>query len=153
MPQVYDARKLIIVQESPCILIYLVKVDVIIEGDDRADPTAGAEPRDCVPADGEENHGHVELEGLGGPFGGAEAVTHDLERHPVPVLNELPREQCHANRQPEGHDPRPPPVRPEQDLGPRHGPSDRPIRIAAPAIAQPGRRGGGEGVLRQAELE
>lgn len=111
-----------------------MEVDVVVEGYDRANPAVGAEPCHRVPADGEQNNSHIELQCLGGPFGGAEAVAHDLIRHPVAVLDELPREECDAHDEPEEDDPPAPPLGAEKGLGLRDRLPGRIRRAIATAV-------------------
>lgn len=87
----------------------LVEVDVVIEGYDMAE-RSGPERRQRVPADGQQDEGHVELEGLGSALGNADTVSHHLERGSALVLLELVHEQGEVDSQPQSHEPYPLPV-------------------------------------------
>lgn len=87
-----------------------MEVDVVIEGDDGAELGARTEPGDGVPANGEEDEGHVELGGLGTALGDADAVAHDVERRVALVRHELPGEEAGVDGQPQRHHPHPLPV-------------------------------------------
>lgn len=87
----------------------LVEVDVVVKRDETGEG-GGAEESDGDAADGEEDEGHVELEGLGGALGGEEAVAHDGEGGLVFVLEELPEEEGEHGGDPGGEDPEAAPV-------------------------------------------
>lgn len=76
---------------------HLMEVDVVVEGDDDAELGSASEPCDGVSADGEEDEGHIEFQGLGGALGGGDAVPHDFEHFAVLVLNELPGKETGAD--------------------------------------------------------
>ena len=61
---------------------------------------SASQPCDGVSADGEEDDGHVEFEGLGGAFGSGDAVAHDVEDCAVLVLDEFPGEKAGADSEP-----------------------------------------------------
>lgn len=65
--------------------------DAVVEGNEEAG-SSGAEPGECIPADGEQHEGHIELKRLRGPLRRREAVPHHMERRPLPVLDEFPHE-------------------------------------------------------------
>ena len=79
---------------------YLVEINVVVERYDVAELGSASQPCDGVSADGEEDDGHVELEGLGGAFGGGDAVAHDVEDGAVLVLDEFPGEKAGADSEP-----------------------------------------------------
>lgn len=116
------------------IYIYLVEIEVVVEGDGVAELGLVADPGDGVAADGEENEGHVELEGLGGALGGADAVAHDVVDGAVAVLDELPGEEARADAEPEGHDPHPLPVVLQKVLGLLPPPPDRVRLLRRPQV-------------------
>lgn len=86
-----------------------MKIDVIVEGNEEPG-SSGAKPGQHVPANGQEDEGHVELESLGGPFGGGQAIAHDLECRSVPVLVEFPSKEADHGHNPQQYDPGPLPV-------------------------------------------
>ena len=87
----------------------LVEVDVVVERDDAAEKRR-PELGESSPADGEEDERHVELEGLGGAFGQAEAPAHDLVRRSVLILVVLPGEEDDVDCDPQSDHPNPLPV-------------------------------------------
>lgn len=84
---------------------YFVEVEIVVEGEGGAEPGLVAEPGDGVAADGEEDEGHVELEGLGGALGHAHAVAHHLENLSVPVLDVFVSEEGSHDCNPHSHHP------------------------------------------------
>lgn len=86
-----------------------MEVNVVIKGNEKA-KACGTKPGDGIPAGGQEDESHVELEGLGRALGSKQAVAHDLKRGLVFVLEELPEEQTHQDSYPESQNPDPLPV-------------------------------------------
>ena len=89
--------------------VHLVEVYVVVERHDLAE-RSGPEPRQRVPAHWEQYERHVELEGLCGAFGDADAVAHHLKHCTPPVLNELEYEEGNVEDTPQREHPYPLPV-------------------------------------------
>jgi len=86
-----------------------VEVYVVVERHDLAE-RGGPQPCERVPAHRQQYERHVELEGLGGALGDADAVAHHLEHRAPPVLDELEYEEGDVEGAPEGDHPYPLPV-------------------------------------------
>lgn len=74
-------------------IFYLVEVYVVVEGNKRPG-SSGPEPRQGIPADGQEDESHVELQSFCCPLGRRQAIAHDAKCRHVPVLDELPGEEA-----------------------------------------------------------
>lgn len=90
-----------------------MKVDVIIEREKEAG-SGGPEPRERVPADGQEDEGHVKLQCLRSSFCRGQAVAHHLKCRFVPVLDEFPCKKKDHGQHPHHYDPRSLPVLQDQ---------------------------------------
>ena len=86
-----------------------MKIDVVVEGNEEPG-SSGAKPGQHVPANWQEDEGHVELQSLGRPFGGGQAITHHLEGFPVLVLVQFPSKETAHRHHPQQYDPSPLPV-------------------------------------------
>ena len=86
-----------------------MEVDVVVERE-RPGEASRTEPRNRVTADGEKDQSHVELESLCSALGCGQAVPHHLERVHVSVVNELPSEEPHHDRNPQCNHPQSLPV-------------------------------------------
>ena len=88
---------------------YLMKVDIVVKRY-KVGKLGGSEPSDCVSTHGQENESHVELESLSRTLGCAETITHDFEGILLRVLIELPCEQPNHDQNPQGQNPKSPPI-------------------------------------------
>lgn len=86
-------------------VLYLVKIEVVIEWNNQSQLGPGPEPSYGIPADGEEDDGHVEFEGLGGALGGGDTIAHDMKDGTMTVLDKFPGEEAGADGEPEGDHP------------------------------------------------
>lgn len=124
-----------------------MEVDVIIERD-KQPSSRRPEPRKRVPANGQEDEGHVKLQCLRSSFCGGQAVAHHLKRGFVPVLDEFPGKQNDHSHHPKHYNPHSLPVLLDQALHTRTYPAhqvSRPDRnVLAPTHA---RRANGSAVV------
>lgn len=96
--------------ETEDLTTHLVEIDIVVKWNHN--PQLGPAPKPCygVPADRQENEGHVEFGGLGGTLSRGHAVAHHMENCSVLVLNELPCEEPSTDGEPQQDDPNPLPV-------------------------------------------
>lgn len=86
-----------------------MKVDVVVKGYKIAQ-LGGPQPRNDIPTHRQEYESHVEFKSLSGAFSRKNTVAHDLEGILLFVLEELPREKPNHNQNPQGNNPKSPPI-------------------------------------------
>jgi hypothetical protein len=78
-------------------MFYLMKVYVVIEGNNSSDLCLGPNPSYCVSANRKKNQGHIEFESLCSTFCSCHTITHNVEYSSITVLDKLPNEEGNAD--------------------------------------------------------